>query len=145
MKTGSLQTTSSFMHSSHHYVCEYVATRSFPINFSLCLIQKYMNKTRHVTYELPCAHDKRSQIDRQMRVSVLVAAQARWQFCSLRHTLRACAYVKHECLCNSLSIDVIPALIFFQILAFPSCSVPHCTPSFLLFHCASTIQLRCCF
>ena len=66
----------------------------------------------------------------------VVPAQARWQLCSLRHTLRTCVCVKHECLCSRLSIDVVPALIFFQILAFPSSSVPHHTPSSLRLHCA---------
>ena len=61
-----------------------------------------------VTYELPCAHDKCSQIARQKRVSVLVAAQARWQFCSLRHTLRACVFGKHECLCSTIRLAVVP-------------------------------------
>ncbi len=111
MKTGSLTTTSCFMQSSHHYVCEYVATRSFPTNFSLCRMQKYMNKTRHVTCELPCEHDKHNQIAGQMRVFVLVAVQARCQFFSLWHTLRACACVKHECLCRRISCDTSTDLL----------------------------------
>ena len=35
------------LHSSHHYRCKDDATHSLPRNFLLCLIQKYMNKTRH--------------------------------------------------------------------------------------------------
>jgi hypothetical protein len=71
-------------------VCKYVGTFSLPRNFSMCLIQKYMNKTRHVTYELPCTHDKYIQIDRQKCVFLIVGVQVRWQFFSLWHTLRTC-------------------------------------------------------
>jgi hypothetical protein len=142
---GSLETTFCFMdvlHSSHHYVWKYVATHSLPRNFLFGHIQKYMNKTRHVTYELPCTHDKRNQITRQKRVFVLVVSEARWQFFTLRHTLQACTYVKHECLWSRISIDVVPALIFSQILVFPSSSVSNCTPSFLRFHCVRTNSIQ---
>ena len=88
-----------------------VATRWLPENFFPCRMQKYMNKTRHVTCDLPSAHDKHSQIARQMRVFVLVAVQARCQFFSLRHTLRACACVKHECLCRRISCDTSTDLL----------------------------------
>ncbi len=88
-------------------VCKYVGTLSLPRNFSICLIQKYMNKRRHVTDELPCTHDKYIQIDRQMCVVLLVGVQVRWQFFSLWHTLRTCVCVKHEYLCSRVSIDVV--------------------------------------
>ena len=113
---GSLETPSCFMdvlHSSHHTCARMSQLARFRGTFCHVACSNIWTKQDMVTYELPCAHDKCSQIARQKRVSVLVAAQARWQFCSLRHTLRACACVKHECLCSMLSIDVVPALIFF--------------------------------
>jgi hypothetical protein len=63
--TGSLETTSCFMdalRSSHHYVCKYVTTRTFPRNFLLCLMQKYMNKTRHVTYVFSCSLQRKRDV-----------------------------------------------------------------------------------
>ena len=94
-------------------LCKDVQLVRFQGTFCYVTCRNIRTKQDMVTFELPYAHDKRSQIPRQKRVSVLVAAQARWHFCSLRHTLRACVWGKHECLCSILWINVVPALIFF--------------------------------
>ena len=64
-----------------------------------------------VTYELPCTHDKHSQIVRQK--SVFGCSEIEMTvLLTVTHITDLCG-VKHECLCSMLSIDVVPTLLFF--------------------------------
>ncbi len=91
-----------------------------------CRMKKNMNKTIHVTYELPCTHDKRSQI-------------------SLRHTLRTCVCVKHDC-----SVVVCQSMLYqhsSSSKSWPS-RLLQCRTSLLpSFGCIVLTQCneRCCF
>ncbi len=64
-----------FLVGTHKNICEHVT--HFPGTFCLVTYRKYMNKTRHVTYELPCTRDKRNQITRQKSVFVPVVSEVR--------------------------------------------------------------------
>jgi hypothetical protein len=92
----------------HMWTCD--MKRRWVRNFFLCLIQKDMNKTGHGDI-WTSVHTRQTQTEK--RVFVFVPTEVRWQFWLLRHTLRVCVCGKYECLCSMISINIVPALIFF--------------------------------